>query len=80
MLKEAIANFVDRDSGADTDPDSSFWADAPRIVAEGDFYGEPETASRGGGHRSIARAVFWEDRPRVFSGGICEKFHNKSIE
>jgi hypothetical protein len=46
MLKEAIANFVDRDSGADTDPDSSFWADAPRIVAEGDFYGEPVAGHR----------------------------------
>ena len=46
MSNEAIANFVDHDSGPDTDPNSIFWADAPRIVAEGDFYGKPVAGHR----------------------------------
>lgn len=40
MSNVAIAKFIDRETGADTNPYSSFWADAPRIVAEGGFYGE----------------------------------------
>jgi hypothetical protein len=35
----AIASFIDRESPTDTDPHSSFWSGAPRVIAEGDFYG-----------------------------------------
>jgi hypothetical protein len=38
---QAIAGFTPSDSGPDTDPRSSFWSSASRIVAEGDFYGLP---------------------------------------
>jgi len=38
---EAIASLANADSGPDTDPGSAFWSGAPRIVAEGDFYGNP---------------------------------------
>lgn len=38
---EAIANFATSDSGPDTDPHSAFWSGASRIIAEGDFYGNP---------------------------------------
>ncbi len=38
---QAIASFALSDSPPDTDPDSSFWSGASRIVAEGDFYGAP---------------------------------------
>ena len=39
--REAIASFAAADCGADTHPGSVFWRGASRIVAEGDFYGEP---------------------------------------
>lgn len=38
---QAIASFIDRESPPDTDPHSSFWSGASRVVAEGDFYGKP---------------------------------------
>ncbi len=38
---EAIASFATSDSGPDTDPHSAFWSGASRIIAEGDFYGNP---------------------------------------
>ena len=38
---QAIAGFINRESPPDTDPDSSFWSHAPRVIAEGDFYGNP---------------------------------------
>jgi hypothetical protein len=34
----AIASLIDRESQPDTDPHSSFWSHAPRVVAESDFY------------------------------------------
>lgn len=37
----AIASFIDRDSDPDTDPQSSFWSHASRVIAESDFYGQP---------------------------------------
>lgn len=37
----AIATLKPSDSQPDTDPCSSFWSGASRIVAEGDFYGAP---------------------------------------
>jgi len=37
--RQAIANFIDRESPPDTDPNSKFWTDASRVIAEGDFYG-----------------------------------------
>src|SRR5579859_854441 len=37
----AIANFVDRETTPDTDPHSSFWSRASRVIAEGDFNGHP---------------------------------------
>jgi hypothetical protein len=42
----AIARFIDRESPPDTDPNSSFWSDASRVIAEGDFYGRPVPAHR----------------------------------
>ena len=38
---QAIAGFIDRESPPDTDPHSSFWSGASRVIAEGDFYGRP---------------------------------------
>ena len=43
---DAIASFRAVDSGPDTDPRSSFWSDAARVVAEGDFNGEPVARHR----------------------------------
>jgi hypothetical protein len=43
----AFANFIDYDSTPDTDPDSSFWSGASRLIVEGGFYGQPIP-----GHRS----------------------------
>ena len=43
---QAIARFVPSDSQPDTDPDSSFWTGASRIVAEGDFDGAPISGHR----------------------------------
>jgi hypothetical protein len=40
-VEPAIASFVDRESAPDTDPLSSFWSEAARVIAEGDFYGHP---------------------------------------
>jgi len=44
---QAIARFIDRESLPETDPHSSFWSGASRVIAEGDFYGRPIS-----GHRS----------------------------
>src|SRR5664279_5708499 len=38
---EVIASFATSDSGPDTDPHSAFWSGASRIIAVGDFYGNP---------------------------------------
>lgn len=38
---EAIVSFIDRESAPDTNPHSSFWSGASRVIAEGDFYGHP---------------------------------------
>jgi hypothetical protein len=38
---QAIANFIERDSAPDTDPQSSFWSYASSVIAESDFYGHP---------------------------------------
>ncbi len=37
----AIATFINRESSPDTNPHSSFWSGASRVIAEGDFYGNP---------------------------------------
>ena len=37
--REAVARLVGADGDADIDPGSAFWRGAPRIVADGDFYG-----------------------------------------
>jgi len=37
----AIASFITRETAPDTDPHSSFWAGASRVIAERDFYGRP---------------------------------------
>jgi hypothetical protein len=42
----AIASFIDRESPPDTDPESSFWSGASRVIAESDFYGNPIAAHR----------------------------------
>ena len=41
IATQAIASFATSDSVEDTDPESAFWSDASRIVAESDFYGHP---------------------------------------
>lgn len=38
---QAIAGFIGIDSNADTDPQSAFWSNASRIIAQADFYGRP---------------------------------------
>jgi hypothetical protein len=43
---EAIASLVDRESVPDTDPASGFWTGASRVIAEGDFYGQPIAGHR----------------------------------
>jgi hypothetical protein len=43
---EAIASFSPRDSVPDTEPCSTFWSGATRVVAEGDFIGEPVAGHR----------------------------------
>ncbi len=42
----AIANFIHRESPPDTDPHSSFWSGSSRVIAEGDFYGNPVPGHR----------------------------------
>ena len=37
----AVASYATSDSAPDTDPNSAFWSGASRIIAEGDFYGNP---------------------------------------
>jgi hypothetical protein len=38
---QAIASFIDCESSPDTNPHSNFWSRASRVIAEGDFYGQP---------------------------------------
>jgi len=38
---QAIVSFIDRESPPDTDPRSSFWSGASRVIAESGFYGHP---------------------------------------
>jgi hypothetical protein len=42
----AVANFIDRDSAPDTDPQSRFWSRASHVIAESDFNGRPIAGHR----------------------------------
>lgn len=42
----AIANFIDRESPPDTNPESSFWSGTSPVIAESDFYGHPISGHR----------------------------------
>jgi hypothetical protein len=43
---QAIAGFIVRESQPNTDPNSSFWIEASRVIAESDFYGNPIRSHR----------------------------------